>query len=394
MKILWICLIFLNPYLYAQTQYSTVLLQGRAKHLYSKDSLGASLLKIHLIDIGQGDSMLLQMPNQKSVLIDTGPSSAKERLVNYLKAQGIAQIDLLIHTHAHADHIGSSAYVIDHFPIKAIFDAGFEHPTDDYIMLLEKIQQKGIPMKIARKGKKIEVLPDLSMVILAPMDPLIKGSRSDVNANSIVLKLTYKDQSFLLTGDAELETEERLLKDPHLLKADLLKVAHHGSRHASSEAFLDQVQPKLAMISCSESNSFGHPAEETIKKFKDRGIDTAVTADLGTIMILSNGKKWQVFSDQSMLQEKRKGKEKKNKKTKEEQEREEYDQDLIDLNKANRIQLQSLIGVGEKTVELILEYRKRTRFEKPQDLMEIKGIEEKKYQALKHQLKSIDGINP
>ncbi len=375
--------------LHAQ-ELTPIHLQGKAKELYSA-KLGDDLLKIHLIDIGQGDSMLIQMPNQKNVLIDSGPSSAKERLVSYLKSQNVNQIDLLIHTHAHADHIGSSLHIIENFPIKAIFDSGFEHPTDDYVELLETIQKKSIPMKIVRKGKKVEVLPDLNMLVLAPIDPFIKGSRSDVNANSIVVKLNYKELSFLFTGDAEFETEERLLKYPDVLKADLLKVAHHGSRHASSEQFLDQVQPKLALISCSENNSFGHPAPETMDKFKARNIDAFVTAELGTLVIQSDGKKWKILSDQSMAKAK---KTKKPKKTQEQLEKEEYAQDLIDLNQANQTQLKNLIGVGDKTVELILEYRKRTRFEKPQDLMEIKGIGPKKYEALKHQLRPIDGIDP
>lgn len=393
--------IFLPTSVMAQA-FTTLKLDGQAKQFTTSSPLKSPLLKLHLIDIGQGDSLLLQTPNQKNIVIDTGPSSAKKRLQEYLISQGVSKIDLLIHTHAHSDHIGSSVYLIENFEIKTVLESGFVHPTTDYQKTLEALEAKSIPVKIARKGRNINISPDLTLTILAPEDPLIDGSRSDVNANSIVIKVSYLNHHFLLMGDAELETEERLLKSPELLKADLLKVAHHGSKHASSEKFLDAVQPKLALISCSETNSFGHPAPQTLKKFQDRKIDSLSTAEYGTVVVSSDGKNWDIKqfikSEEADLGKSNKDqKRKKMPKTPvniEEAEQAEYDQDLIDLNKATKEQLNTLPGVGPKLAEEIDNYRKITQFEKPQDLMEVKGIGEKKYEGLKHKLRPIHGIKP
>jgi competence protein ComEC len=194
-------------------------------------------LKIHFIDIGQGDSALIESPTHKVILIDSGPNKSKKRLFEYLKKRDIKKIDLMINSHPHADHIGNAAAVIRDFKVKTILDSGFNHPIRAYRNLLTQAEESKAKMRLGRKGRVIQIGGGAFIEILSPGDSFLMNSRSDPNANSIVFRLVYKDQSVLFTGDAEEETEDFLLKDPQFLKATVLKVAHHGSRHASSPSF-------------------------------------------------------------------------------------------------------------------------------------------------------------
>lgn len=252
----------------------------------------AGVVRVHFIDIGQGDSALIEGPTGKRVLIDSGPSKSGDSLLAYLNALGVERLDLMINTHPHADHIGNAARLLNTLQVGVVLDSGWVHPIRAYRDMLEAIEQRKVPLKIARKGRKIDIGGGAALQILAPEDPLIRNSRSDPNSNSIVFRLTYGAEQALFTGDAEEETEARLLRSPELLPASLLKVAHHGSSHASSDHFLSVVEPQIAVISCSEQNRYGHPAPETLSRLERRHARPWVTATQGTLVAETSGEGW------------------------------------------------------------------------------------------------------
>ena len=251
-------------------------------------------LSVHFIDIGQGDAALLVGPTGKTVLVDSGPSRSWGALKAYLDQLEITHIDLLVNSHPHADHIGNAARVIKRYGIKAVLDSGFVHPIRAYSAMLETVQNHKVKLLLARKGRKINMGGGAQLHILGPEDPFISNSRSDPNSNSVIFRLTYGSQAALFTGDAEEETERRLLADPKTLRADLLKVAHHGSKHASGHAFLDATRPRHAVISCSERNRYGHPAPETLAALRRFNTRPWVTANIGSVIATTTGAHWKL----------------------------------------------------------------------------------------------------
>lgn len=261
----------------------------------------AADLALHVLDVGQGDALLLLVgtgEGRKAVLFDTGPPAGAEAVLAALRQHGVGSIDLLVLSHAHLDHIGGALRVLDEVPVREVLDSGVPHTTRTYRQLLErfiKLREEGkLTYRLARRGMKIPLGPRTTLEVLAPEEPLISGSRSDVNANSVVVRLVHGKLAFLFPGDAERETEERLLGSGADLRAEVLKVPHHGSRHASTSALLTRVRPAFALISCGRGNDYGHPAPETLERLaavKARILRTDVD---GAIALLSDGERIEV----------------------------------------------------------------------------------------------------
>ena len=258
----------------------------------------AGEVRVHFIDIGQGDSALIEGPTGKRVLIDSGPSQSGAALKAYLRAVGATELDMMINTHPHADHIGNAAALLREMTVRLVLDSGYAHPIKQYRDLLDAVEETKTPIRIARRGRAIDIGGGASLELLGPEEPLISGSRSDPNSNSVVFRLTFGGQSALFTGDAEEETEERLLKTPEKLRAGLLKVAHHGSSHASSDRFLDAVSPAAAVVSCSERNRYGHPAPETLGRLERRAVRHWVTAQRGSLVAETDGRVWRLNGEE------------------------------------------------------------------------------------------------
>ena len=252
-------------------------------------------LNIYALDVGQGDSLLIQTPGGKTILIDAGLASA--HTPELLRKHNVTQLDLVVATHPHSDHIGGMKSVLNAFPVKRFLDSGRVYSSATYKHLLETIKQHNIPFTKAVRGQTIEVEPGIVLTVLNPGKTFLTAVRpggSVENANSVMLRLTYQQFSMLFTGDAEFETEAEVIASGLPLRSQVLKVGHHGSRHATSPEFLAAVAPQIAIISVGAHNDYGHPANETLQRLKP--IQTHRTDQVGEIHLVSDGKGWSLNS--------------------------------------------------------------------------------------------------
>jgi competence protein ComEC len=257
-------------------------------------SLGEGELSAHFIDVGQGDSILLRLPNGESVLIDAGDNGASSTVIAYLKVQGIAHIHHLIATHPHADHIGGMAAVIREFSVGEVYMPRTSHTTITYERLLLAIQEKGLRITEARAGVTMLDEPGLRASFLAPFP----REGLSLNDSSAVLKVEYGSVSLLFTGDAEAESEGHMLLSSSMSpRADILKAGHHGSQSSSSEVFLEAVSPSIAIISAGEGNSYGHPHKEVLERLQGMKVEILRTDLHGTIVITTGGESFSVKTE-------------------------------------------------------------------------------------------------
>jgi competence protein ComEC len=246
----------------------------------------AGILKVDILDVGQGDAILITSPEGKTILIDGGTGSVD--VVEYLKDRSISEINLVIASHAHADHIGGLDEVVDAFPIKLFVDNGMSHTTRTYNRLMQIIEEKEVSYLTAKNGQIFNLGNEVTLEIIHPQDKLLKNTRSDLNSNSVVIRMEHGNNCFLFTGDAE-EPTENILIQKGIKPCQVLKVAHHGSNHSSTERFLREVQPKIALISLGENNRYNHPGDETIARLEKVGATIYRTDTMGTITLESDG---------------------------------------------------------------------------------------------------------
>lgn len=240
------------------------------------------MLVAHFIDVGQGDANFIELPNGETMLIDAGIQSSGDDIIEYIENLGYTDIDYVVSTHPHADHIGGMALVIEAFNVENIYMPKAVSTSKTYENLLETIQNRGLSIKTGRAGVEILNTDDLNIILLAPT----KESYTNLNNYSIVLKITYGDVSFLYTGDAEEESLEEITGD---LKADVLKVGHHGSNTSTTKSFLEKVKPEYAIISVGAKNSYGHPNSSTLELLEEYTNNIYRTDINGTVIIRSDG---------------------------------------------------------------------------------------------------------
>ena len=247
-------------------------------------SLDNPYIEVHFLDVGQGDSIFIEINNSKTMLIDASTSSYGNFIIDYINSLGYDRIDYLIATHPHADHIGSMQDIVLEYDIGDIYMPKVSTNTKTYENLLTAIDDKNLTIKKAYKGVKIIDEDELDVSILSPT----KDEYDNLNNYSAVLKLTYKNVSYLFMGDREEEVEENILDD---VKADVIKIAHHGSNSSSSLEFLKKVSPTYAVISVGEDNSYNHPHKEVLDRLEEIG-SIVYRSDLdGNIIISTDGNK-------------------------------------------------------------------------------------------------------
>jgi len=272
-EIIILCLIFLNLLVWVT--------------LYQKRT--GSTLQVSFLDIGQGDAILIDSPNHSRVLIDGGKNRKVLSELTKVLPFGDKRIDIVVATHPDLDHIGGLPEVIDRYDISLFLEPGVPSNNSTYEELLGRVSDKNISKLLARRGMIINFGDGAKLYILYPL-PETDLTNFDPNDASIVAKLVYGGESFLLTGDAELKTENALIQlDGDNLVSNVLKAGHHGSKTSSSLSFVEKVSPTYAIISAGLDNSYGHPHEEVLARFRNLGSEILNTALVGSIVFQTDG---------------------------------------------------------------------------------------------------------
>ena len=243
------------------------------------DSNNTDVVKVEYIDVGQADAILIEN-NKKYMLIDAGNNEDGDLLVNYFKDKNITDFEYVVATHPHEDHIGGMDNIIKNFNIKNYYMPDCYTTTKTFEELLDALEEKNLSFETPDIDSEFLLGDALFKVLYTGTD------KRDLNNTSIVLRMTYKDVSFMFTGDATNTTEKKILAKN--LQSDVLKVGHHGSQYSTSDEFLDKVNPKYAIISVGTGNVYDHPKDITLNKLK--GIEVHRTDKEGTIRVISDGK--------------------------------------------------------------------------------------------------------
>lgn len=248
---------------------------------------GASL-RVHILDVGQADCILVQGP-EKVLVIDGGESKNADTIIEYLKSQGVERIDYYLNTHPHSDHYGGITKVMDAIPTGEFF----HHPppeeytptTRGYQKLLEYLVDHRMKTTVLDPGDTLDLGGGAVITYLAPLE-----GYDDMNNNSLVGRLVFGETAFLFTGDAEKKSEKAILASGSPLSADVYSIPHHGSSTGMTQEFLDAVSPRWATVSVGADNDYGHPHRETLERLSQAGIPLLRTDQLGNIVFESDGK--------------------------------------------------------------------------------------------------------
>ena len=256
----------------------------------SVSAFSEETLRVNYIDVGQGDSIFIELPNKKAMLIDAGEAYEVDKVINYLNNLGIKKIDYVVGTHPHTDHIGGLEEIITTFDVGSIYMPKATSTSKTYEDLLTTISNNGLKVKTAKNGVVVLDEDNLKLEFIAPNS----DSYSELNNYSAVLKLTYLGNTFLFMGDAETLSEEEITSK---IKADVIKVGHHGSDSSSGIEFVKKVSPEYAIIMVGEGNSYNHPYQSIIDRYESVGAKVLRTDLDGNIVCDSDGNKVSCSSD-------------------------------------------------------------------------------------------------
>ena len=253
-------------------------------------------LSVIVFDIGQGNAVFVQTPNGSTMLVDAGERTEQNRLLQYLEDMGVTRIDAVVATHPHSDHIGGMRAVLSSFEIGDIYMPRVEHTTATYTQLLQQIKDMGKKVHSTKGGADVIISldPAVEINVLAPLNDKYKS----LNDYSIVLRISYGDQAILLPGDAQSISENEMLQaEADQLPSTVLLTGHHGSSTSTGDAFLDSVDPEIAIISCGEGNDYGHPHKEVLQRLKERDISVYRTDQQGNIAVHFSQSDYQIVSE-------------------------------------------------------------------------------------------------
>lgn len=241
---------------------------------------------IHVIDVGQADSILITTPSNKNMLIDGGDEDSAKIIKSYLKNKKVKNLDVVIATHPDSDHIGSLDYIIDNFDVEKIYMPNQTTDSECYINLIDSCNKKNLKVNYLSKDDSFNLDDSTNIYVLSP-----SYITDNNNSNSIVLNISYKNNNFLFTGDCEESNEMDMINSYDLEDIDFLKVAHHGSYTASSLTFLEETTPDIAVISCGYKNSYGHPYKSTLDNLESVDAKIFRTDQNGSMQFYSDGEK-------------------------------------------------------------------------------------------------------
>lgn len=239
-------------------------------------------LRVSFLDVGQADSILIENKDEV-MLIDAGNNEDGELLIKYFREKGITNFKYLVGTHPHEDHIGGLDDVINNFDIGTIYLPDVMTTTKTFVDVLDAMENKNISYTVPSIGDSFELGDAIVQVIYTG------NEKNDLNNSSIVLRLTYGNNSFLFMGDATSKVEKKILDSKLNIESDVLKLGHHGSKYSSTNNFLDKVKPRYSVISVGDGNSYKHPHDVTLKKLEKRNVIIHRTDKMGTIIMTSDG---------------------------------------------------------------------------------------------------------
>lgn len=252
-------------------------------------------LKVTVLDVGQGDCLVLQTPQGHVLVVDAGPLSNEDDagrrvLLPFLRSQGIQRVDALLLTHSHDDHTGGAVSLMDGIRVDRLLLSAVPMPSATYDRLQQCANEHRIPVSRLERGQRLDFHDGFTAEVLSPDTerPPIDVHRE--NNGSLVLRVAYGATSFLLTGDAEAEAEQAMLSEGETLSADVLKLGHHGSRTSTTEPFLNAVQPQIAIASEGRRNLFGHPHPEVLRRLEEHGVKVFRTDRDGAVQFISDGR--------------------------------------------------------------------------------------------------------
>ncbi|MBQ3100449.1 MAG: MBL fold metallo-hydrolase [Clostridia bacterium] len=275
--VIMLCAVAFGIYNYIREQQS----------MLAASSMEDGECEIHMIDVGQGDAVLIRT-SEGNVLIDSGSADAEYELLDYLNSQGVVEIEYAVFTHPHEDHIGNGDVVLENYKVKNVIMPDVQADTRCFEDLLLGIDDEGSELITAHPGDTYTV-GGLTLNIFAP----IECDPDNLNNCSIVMRVDYGETSMLFSGDAEkaaeLEVYERYGNE---LDCDIYKVAHHGSSTSNCDEFFSAASPDLALISCGIGNSYGHPHREIVDMLNEKGITVRRTDVDGNVVVATDGEKY------------------------------------------------------------------------------------------------------
>ncbi len=251
-------------------------------------------LRITFLDVGQGSSILIRLPNGGNVLIDGGSREQGEEVVADLVRLGVDTLDAVVISHADEDHSGGLIDVIDSVPVSTVYDSGYPHTTQTYADLLDAVDRSGARYVETRTGERIDLDPDVEMEFIYP-DTLNEGT----NESSLALRLNYGEFAAQLVGDLGFAEEQELLAAGRLSPVTLMEVGHHGSAGSSSTEFLEALSPEVGVIQVGSDNSYGHPSQEALSRLQAQGIEIYRTDLQGEITVTTDGRVYRIRTERS-----------------------------------------------------------------------------------------------
>lgn len=247
-------------------------------------------IRVHFIDVGQGDAILLQS-DDNAVLIDGGINrrAITDSLVAYLRDVGVTRLCYVVSTHPHADHVGGLPTILREFEVDHVLMPDLMHTTNIFAEFLEVIDEKNIPVSMPnRYDENFFSAGIIHMYVVNPGHGPYRASR-DLNDVSIIIRMVHGETAFIFTGDAEIPAERRMLESGVNISADVMLAGHHGSRTSSHPEFVAAINPSIAVISVGEGNTYGHPNDEVLETFAQRNMRVYRTDQLGSIVLVTDG---------------------------------------------------------------------------------------------------------
>lgn len=255
-------------------------------------STGKKLMKTHFLDCGDADSIFIEYPDGKCMLVDAGESSFKNSLESFIREKGYDRIDYLVASHPHSDHIGGMSHIVKNFDIGSFYTSNVIHTTQTFENLLTALEDKNLKINLISRG---DIIPSsiCEVAVLAPE----KRQYLRINNYSAVLKIVYNKVSSILCADAEADSEREMMQSGIDLKADVVKIGHHGSFTSTTTGFLKTINPSDAIISVGKDNENGYPSKNIINRLKNKGIKIHRTDEKGNITMVTDGHVYIIVGD-------------------------------------------------------------------------------------------------